>query len=100
MRRGNLLMKVIRLKAMGFLCGAGLFLATFAIASDAVEMPLWAVEKVLIPIALMIVAAGGWYLRSVDKRLEELSKAVGGIGARISHIEGKLDISQTSGHVR
>lgn len=99
-RRARMIVKMLKLKAMGFLCGAGMFLATFAIASDAVEMPLWAVEKILIPIALMIIAACGWYVRSVDRRLEDLAKSVVVIGTRMSHIEGKLDISQTTGNSR
>ncbi len=93
-------MKVLKLKAMGFLCGAGIFVASATLASGEVAIEQWAIEKILIPLVLMIVAACGWYVRSVDRRLEELAKSTNAIAARISHIEGKLDISQTGGHSR
>lgn len=93
-------MKVFKLKAMGFLCGAGIFLAAAALAGGEVVIEQWAIEKLLIPLVLMIVAACGWYVRSVDRRLEELAKSMSAIAGRISHIEGKLDISQTGGHQR
>lgn len=98
-RRGNIFLKVLRLKAMGFLCGVAMFLATFAIAGDD-EDSLARIEGLLIPILSLIVGAGGWYIRSVDRKLEKLSEGVSAIGSRISHIEGKLDISQTGGHQR
>lgn len=93
-------MKVLKLKAMGFVCGAGIFLASATLAGGEVVIEQWAVEHVLIPLVLIIVAACGWYVRSMDRRLENLVKSTNAIAERISHIEGKLDISQTGGNTR
>jgi hypothetical protein len=99
-RRGNLLMKMVKLKAMGFLCGLGIFVASMAMASGELVLSAWQVEHLLVPLMLAIVSAGAWFIRSIDRRLSKLAEQVAGVGSRISHIEGKLDISQTGGHVR
>lgn len=98
-RRGKIILKILRLKAMGFMCGVAMFLGTFAIAGDG-SVSLERIERLLIPILSLIVGAGGWYIRSVDRKLEKLADGVSAISSRISHIEGQLDASQTGGHRR
>lgn len=93
-------MKMLRLKAMGFLCGVGLFVGSMALAGGEVVIDQWEIERVLIPLLLLIVSAAAWFIRQVDRRLSKLSDQMSSVSSRISHIEGKLDISQTGGHQR
>lgn len=95
-RRARLAMKVFRNKALGFLCGFGMFVGAFALAGGDVVIEQWGIENILKPMVLLIAAALGWYLRSVDKKLGDLGRGQNHIAQRISHIEGKLGITPRS----
>ena len=95
-RRASLVSRIIKNKIAGFLCGFGLFIGAFALAAGDVVIERWGIENVLIPMVLVVVAALGWYLKSVDQKLSTLNRGQNDIAQRISHIEGKLGISTRS----